>query len=161
MQNLPELMVTDDLKWGKLVKTWATGMNYIGDRKDEDAPKQYRRPASFQDLVRQCGPDHANVGLMWTDGSPVSGKEAVGFMVFQQQAGTVTLKLPPKEMIEASEKAIAAGGRYPLPAFYRGAFQSKPDGAGGASHDLRPMTPKEQLDLHAMRIGDYVIRICH
>ena len=36
MQRIERLQVTNHERWGKLVKTWATGTNYLEDDNDRD-----------------------------------------------------------------------------------------------------------------------------
>jgi hypothetical protein len=66
----------------------------------------------------------------------------------QDDAETLVVKLPCKELLEQGEAAIAkAGGDYPLPSFYERVFAAKPQ-------------VKDKQAFHAERIGDYAIASC-
>lgn len=161
MADSRELDVADELAWGKLVKTWATGMNYVDGKKTEPAPADYAWPKTLAELAAQC--TKAKVGLRWRDGKPVTGKEPLPLVVFQQSSAMVVLKLPAADMLKASEDALAKGGAYPLPNFYDKMFASVDENGKPTTRDAKRKTLKKDalLDTHAMRIGDYVLRICH
>ena len=64
----------DYLTWGKLVKTWATGRNYVDHEMTEDKScthdgriRKYPKPRSFEEFWDQCR--DAGVGLFFDDGS--------------------------------------------------------------------------------------------
>lgn len=131
------LQISDDVLWGKLVKSWATGKNYV---KPTDPP--FAIPRTLDDLLKTA----QGIGLTITfpDGM-------VGLAVVQYSAQTAVVKLPPKDMVEATEATLKQPGAvYPMPAFYS-TFYQKP----------LPAAPADKLlDLHAARIGDYSIRNC-
>jgi hypothetical protein len=131
-----KLEISDDILWGKLVKSWATGKNHISP--DRPAPEI---PRTIKDLLAQA----ADIGLTisFPDGM-------VGLAVIEYSSETAVIKLPPKSMIEETEAELAAGSRYPMPRFYDD-FYGMP---------LPPNQLKKVLDLHAARIGDYSIRNC-
>jgi hypothetical protein len=132
-----KLEISDDILWGKLVKSWATGDNYISP--DRPAPKI---PRSLEELLAQA----ADVGLTisFPDGM-------VGLAVLEYSPETALVKLPPEGMIRATEAELKAGDKYPMPRFYDDFYG-------------RPLPPpknlKDAMDLHAARIGDYSIRNC-
>jgi len=132
-----KLEISDDILWGKLVKSWATGDNYISP--DRPAPKI---PRSLEELLAQA----ADIGLTisFPDGM-------VGLAVLEYSPETALVKLPPEGMIRATEAELKAGDKYPMPRFYDDFYG-------------RPLPPpknlKDVMDLHAARIGDYSIRNC-
>jgi hypothetical protein len=66
----------------------------------------------------------------------------------QDDAETLVVKLPCRELLEQGEAAIAnSGGDYPLPSFYERTFAAKPH-------------VKDKQAFHAERIGDYAIATC-
>jgi hypothetical protein len=66
----------------------------------------------------------------------------------QDDAETLVVKLPCKQLLEQGEAAIAkTGGDYPLPSFYERVFASKPQ-------------VKDKQGFQAERIGDYAIAQC-
>ncbi|MBR0797919.1 hypothetical protein JQ615_21250 [Bradyrhizobium jicamae] len=131
------LEISDDILWGKLVKSWATGKNYIASTRP--APPI---PRTLDELLAQA----AEIGLTITfpDGM-------VGLEIIQYSGETAVIKLPPKSMIEATETELRTpGALYPMPQFYEDFF--------GAP--VPTMDQASLLDLHAARIGDYSVRNC-
>lgn len=132
-----KLMISDDILWGKLVKSWATGTNYI--KSDRPAPPI---PRTLDELKAQA----TDIGLQITfpDGM-------VGLAIVQYSGQTAVIKLPPKSMVEETEAEFeAADASYPMPRFYEDFFHNP----------LPKMSKAELFDLHAARIGDYSIRNC-
>lgn len=131
-----KLEISDDVLWGKLVKSWATGNNYIAPTRP--APPL---PRTREELLAQA----TDIGLTITfpDGM-------VGLAMIEYSSQTAVIKLPPKEMVEATEAELKQGAVYPMPRFYED-FYHRP---------LPPLTVPQLLDLHAARIGDYSVRNC-
>ena len=132
-----KLEISDDILWGKLVKSWATGRNYIAPNRP--APPI---PRTQEDLLAQA----AEVGLriVFPDGM-------VGLEIVQYSPETAVIKLPPKSMVEDTEAEFDNGDPvYPMPRFYDDFF----------GVPLQRMSKAKLLDLHAARIGDYSIRNC-
>jgi hypothetical protein len=130
------VIITDELTWGKLVKSWSTGENYMGA--GTTLPPV---PRTLQELKDQC--QQFNVGLQVP--SNVSG-----FAVMQYSEDTLALRLPPKSLVKKSEAEFEANPTmaYPIPQFYDTFY----------GHAMP--TGRNLMDLHACRIGDYVIRNC-
>ena len=161
----PRINVKNSEAWGKLVKTWATGKNYVDHRGNEeypvplapDIPPKYPKPSSFADFVKQC--QQADVGLYFEgqsekDETDVTGSEPLGFVLVQSTPDNYVLRLPAKVMIENSEQKIIAGDDYELPNFYRRIFGT----------DVKPgevETAMQRIRLHAERVGEYTINTCH
>jgi hypothetical protein len=135
-----ELMrVVNHENWGRLVKTWSTGKSYFPDG------KVYPVPRDLATLVGQC--DEAGVGLML----PAHVKSLV---VYTYERGTMVLRLPPGDLVEAAERAFAGGQPYDLPPFYARCF-GLPDGTPPI------LGAQDAIDaFHACRIGDYTISYC-
>ena len=132
-----KLEISDDILWGKLVKSWATGENYIV--RGRPAPPI---PRTLTELLAQV----ADIGLRvsFPDGM-------VGLQIVQYSGQTAVIKLPPKPMVEATEAEFEApDALYPMPHFYEEFFHAP----------LPKMDKAKLLDLHAARIGDYSIRNC-
>src|SRR5207247_724781 len=99
--------VGNHLAWGKLVKSWATGRNYIdhvGDDQNpippaEQIPPSFPKPNSFKDFVDQC--NRAGVGLFFEDGqnTPVDPNLDMGFVLLQSTSDLAVLRLPAKDKI--------------------------------------------------------------
>lgn len=131
--------VDDDIKWGKLVKSWATGKNYFDPTKPANP-----LPRTLDELKQQC----ASVGLGIN--IPAVSK---GLAFIQYSAEVLAIKLPPKSMVEEAEIDFTHGGHYAVPKFYDDFY-----GRFGTPLTLPDMATK--MDLHAARIGDYSVRMC-
>jgi hypothetical protein len=121
-------------QWGKLVKTWATGKDYVKNG------HKYPRPSSIDELKEQCAlaavdaviPDHYKY-IKYAEGD----------------VDTVVIRLPNPTMLADSEAILeTAGSEYLLPRFYRAIFQNA------------PAVIPDKLKLHAERIGDYSMSNC-
>lgn len=131
------VMISDELTWGRLVKSWATGDNYMGA--GTTLPPV---PRTLDELKAQCA--QFNVGLQLP-------ANITALAVMQYSEETVALRLPPRSLVKKSEQGFTSNPNdpYPMPKFYDQFYgHSLPAGIN-------------QMDLHACRIGDYVIRNCH
>ena len=155
----PRINVKDNEMWGRLVKTWATGKNYVNHKITDTAPfptkvekpPKFPKPTSFQDFVEQC--ERAKVGLIFEDGkktTSVGADEPMGLVVLQVTSDTIVLRLPAKEKIEESEQNLLRGSDYVLPKFYTRIF--------GRDPSAQDVTGKGVL--HAERVGEYTINTC-
>lgn len=134
------LRVTNHARWGKLVKTWATGDNYLEDG------NEYPIPTSLDDFKRQVA--LANVGAT----VPPNLKKLE--MVVPCDTETLIIKLPPKEELRKSEQELTKPGReYPVPDFYSRVLF-------GGRDPKAPVEETDIMELHAARIGDYTVSIC-
>ncbi len=94
MSRIERLQVTNHERWGKLVKTWATGNNYLDDDKRAKAQVFATVPDRFTQIK---------------------------FVSSDQE--TILVRLPPKVMIADSEALLnEPGATYPLPPFYKRLF---------------------------------------
>jgi len=133
------LEIGNDVLWGKLVKSWATGNNYVD-------PSPGAPPIPIPRTLDELLATAYRIGLTITfpDGM-------VGLAVIQYSPQTVVIKLPPKAMVEETEaKLREPNAKYPMPQFYAD-FWRVP---------FPPLLPDQLLNLHAARIGDYSIRNC-
>ncbi len=131
------VMIRDELSWGKLVKSWATGDNYMGP--GTTLPPV---PRTLAELKQQCA--QFNIGLELPDG-------ITGLAVMQYSEETLALRLPPRSLVKKSEDGFRRNPNdaYPIPEFYDTFYGHKLPGG------------IDPFDLHACRVGDYVIRNCH
>ncbi len=154
----PRINVTNHQNWGRLVKSWATGKNYVDhDITDQNpvppasvGPLKYPKPTSFEDFVEQC--KKAEVGLFFQgdQNEAVIGNEGMGFVLLQVTSDTAVLRLHAKEKIEESEAKLA-NIEYFLPDFYSRVFGKAPEPQG---------TLTRKMTLHAERVGEYTINTC-
>lgn len=128
---LERLKIADMEKWGNLVKSWATGAK----------PK----PATLQEFKDQC----AAAGVGATVPSYVTEFELVQTPALNK----LLLRLPPKELVEDSEKLLK-DAPYALPDFYDDLFGAD----NGPTH--MPNDEAGKLRVHAQRIGDYTMSNC-
>jgi hypothetical protein len=171
--STPRINVDNHLMWGKLVKSWATGRDYVGHHvtdadpvPPEPAPGQpvpYPKPTSFSDLVKTCKDNHVGLHFVATAATPktyCTGTENIGFVLLQGTSEISILRLPAKEKIHESEAALLGEGGvapmdYALPSFYPALFA-----AGGPPPPMRQLGKSEKMDLHAQRVGEYTINTC-
>jgi hypothetical protein len=131
------LEIDNDILWGKLVKSWATGRNYIYPERGPIAI-----PRTLDDLLATA--EEVGLNITFPDGM-------VGLAVIQYSPQTAVIKLPPKAMVEGTEAKLSQPGVvYPMPQFYEDFFRVS----------LPALSRDELFDLHAARIGDYSIRNC-
>jgi|ERR1043165_284611 hypothetical protein len=152
------------LKWGKLVKTWATGRDYVNhpisdqDPFPPDNPPQAidnPRPTTFAQLVSQC--KAIDCELYFDDGvndQDVQGNEPITLEVIQRDSNTMILRLPPPDKIKESElRLLQPGETYTLPQFYERIHETLPK-------PEQTTTPSQKATLHAERVGEYTINTC-
>lgn len=134
--RIERLQITNHERWGNLVKTWATGKNYLDD------DNTYPLPTTVEEFKEQLA--KAQVFATVPDRF-----KHIQFVSSDQE--TILVKLPPKVMIEDSESLLnQPGSSYPLPPFYKRLFNG-----------IDPVIPEEEkFRVHAERIGDYTISLC-
>jgi hypothetical protein len=117
----------DKIAWGKLVKQWIKG--------------EVERPRNIEALVVQC----QERGF-----TPIVPSYIKGLVFIQNDKHVLTIRLPPKEILEAGEQHFIENPdtAYPLPAFYNDFFRDPPPKDG------------ELLDLQAARVGEYSVNSC-
>ena len=128
--------ISNHERWGKLVKTWATGKNYLED------DNEYQVPSTIDEFKEQLAKAQVFATI------PDRFKH-IQFVSSDQE--TILVRLPPKVMIEDSEAMLSQpGATYPIPPFYKRLFNG-----------LDPVIPEdEKFKVHAERIGDYTISYC-
>jgi hypothetical protein len=131
------IIVGDDYKWGLLVKSWATGQDYVGG--DLTKPYPYPRPQTLQEFNDQTAKAGAGV---------VIPRHITSLLMIQGTKEVLLIKLPPKEMVKDSENTLQTQP-YTVPPFY------SPRAFGNT-----PAVVTDKMAFHAERIGDYTIRIC-
>jgi hypothetical protein len=134
--RIERLQITNHERWGKLVKTWSTGKNYMED------DNEYPVPETMEEFKAQLAKAQVFATV------PERFKH-IQFVTSDQE--TLLLKLPPKVMIEDSEAMLSEqGSTYPIPPFYKRLFNG-----------IDPVIPEsEKFKVHAERIGDYTISNC-
>ncbi len=86
------LEIGDDVLWGKLVKSWATGRNYVVP---DGAP--FPIPRTLDELLAIA--KSIDLAITFPDGM-------VGLAVIQYSPQTAVIKLPPKAMVEDTEARL-------------------------------------------------------
>jgi hypothetical protein len=131
------IKVDNDVLWGKLVRSWATGVNHVVP--GQPVPKA---PETLDDLKEQCR--KAGIGISIPS-------YITGLQVVRMPKDKLVLRLPAKEAVEEVERDLRApGATYPIPQYY--------DDAYGMS--LNVPNPDERVKLQTCRIGDYSISFC-
>jgi len=134
--RIERLQITNHERWGKLVKTWSTGKNYLDD------DNEYPVPTTVAEFKEQLAKAQVFATV------PERFKN-IQFVTSDQE--TLLLKLPPKVMVEDSEAMLnEPGSTYPIPPFYKRLFNG-----------VDPVIPEtDKFKVHAERIGDYTISFC-
>ena len=172
----------DSLKWGRLVKSWATGLDYINTPADQHPPQQPPaappawalpplKPAYFDTTIDGKAVQKAIPGVLRLSADEFEellGKANINTVNFppgtteviivQGSATTMVIRLPPTSVLKASETNLLNGGAYPVFSFYDPLY-SPP---GQHLHPNPPTMPdrKGVMELHANRIGDYTMGLC-
>jgi hypothetical protein len=173
----------DSLKWGYLVKSWATGLDYVSPTATPHPPQNPPaappawalpplKPVYFDvttagGTVQKAIPGVAH--LSENDFRTLLGKAGINtvtyppgtteVIVVQGSATTMVIRLPPTSVLQASEQNLLAGGLYPVFSFYSPMF-SPPGGPNIVPHPPQMPDQKAVMDLHANRIGDYTMGLC-
>jgi hypothetical protein len=137
--NMPidPIVVGDDYRWGLLVKSWATGQDYVGG--DTSKPYPYPRPQTLQEFNDQTAKAGAGVILP---------RHITSLLMIQGTKELLLIKLPPAEMVKDSEITLQTQP-YTVPPFY------SPRAFGNTAPNVL-----DKMKFHAERIGDYTVRIC-
>ncbi|HTO67779.1 MAG TPA: hypothetical protein VMM15_41705 [Bradyrhizobium sp.] len=149
-------------QWGKLVKSWATGRNYVDYVPTEenpvptalDMPPKYPKPKSFGEFWDQC--KMAQVGLVFDDGNntPVPRDTGMGLIVLQGDSDVFIARVPPEEILKDHEaRLLLPTATYPFPQFYTAIYGVPP----------RPDqmdTRIKRMTIHAERVGEYTLNTC-
>lgn len=131
------------MAWGKLVKTWATGEDYVKNGKGT-----YPRPKDLNEFRAQV----ESAGCEMTIPDRIKTLSMI-----PGDTETLVVRLPPGEMVKDSEAAIdqllkiLRTSKYPLPSFYDMAWGTQPQ----VSFDEEGL-----LCFHASRLGEYTINNC-
>src|SRR6201987_5145252 len=106
--RIERLQITNHERWGKLVKTWSTGKNYLED------DNEYPVPETVEEFKEQLAKAQVFATV------PARFKH-IQFVTSDQEP--LLLKLPPKVMIEDSEGRLSGvGSTYQTPPFYQRLF---------------------------------------
>jgi len=174
----------DSLRWGQLVKSWVTGLDYIGTLPENQPPpdtattagKPWALPAfspvSFSATIGGAAVQRTIPGVLCLSRADfmtrlnAAGIPAANFppattdvIIVQGDPQTMVLRLPPKAVLQQSEKDLKAGGAYPTPTFYDRLYSPQ---NGPIVHAKPPQLPDIAgiMNLHANRIGDYSMGLC-
>jgi hypothetical protein len=154
--KLRRISTDTPLAWGKLVKSWATGRDYVKSppypRPPVDSPPAHVPPKDFNDFVAQC--EGAGVSLVYGDGTTVSRADAVTLQVISHNTDTLVIRLSPTAFIEESEDQIVKAGGYPVTPFYGYILLDASAKIGETDTEVK------RLNIHAMRVGEYTIAMC-
>lgn len=136
--------------WGKLVKTWVTGINQLQDGNDYSLP-------GAGDPLRPLGAMTKDqfAGMLRNAKINMSIPDRVKRFVFvQDDDSTVIVRIPAKRVVEDIQEqleSLVSGtteqAPYPLPEFYTQNWPHRLNESG-------------LLTMHCQRIGEYTINTC-
>jgi hypothetical protein len=173
----------DSLKWGFLVKSWATGLDYFATPAKDQPPQAAPaappawtlpalKPANFEETVGGAPIQRTIPGALhlsteqFKDLLKEAGINTVNYppgttdvIIVQGSATTMVIRLPPTSVLKASEANLLAGGAYPVFTFYDPLYKQP---GGPPPHAQPPKLPDRKgiMELHANRIGDYTMGLC-
>ena len=135
----PVVTVKDHVKWGKLIMSWAKGINVLSP--GSPVPPI---PRTIAELAETAAAHKIDIDFA----------SVTELVVVQPTANTMVLTIPPKVLIEAVEQELeilaAKDEPYPVPDIYNIVY-----------HVSSLRVPRELIkDFHAGRIGDYTISNC-
>jgi hypothetical protein len=138
--------------WGRLVKTWVTGVNQFNNGKN------YKIPAAKETVSPLGVMTRDQFQGMLTDAQvKMTIPDKVKRFVFvQDDDTTVIVRIPAKKVVENIQgmiEGLAAGGvvaQYPLPKFYTDQWTDPPKNQNSSA----------LLTMHCQRIGEYTINTC-
>jgi hypothetical protein len=182
--------VSDIYAFGLLVKSWATGLDYLttsGPPDPSDPPAQAiadnaawalpRMSSLFVPIAGSSTPASVNaVAMTWDTfegilhnannvisvGAISNPTGATNVLIVQGDNNTMVLRLPPKLRVQQSEKAFLAGdGAYQIPSFYNELYKDKGPPTIPKPKDSKDVPARAAiLKLQANRIGDYTMSLC-
>jgi hypothetical protein len=155
--RLRRISTDTPLAWGNLVKSWATGRDYVRKlpypRPAVDNPPAHPPPKDFNDFVTQCY--GAGVSLFYDDRTRVDAADAMTLSVVPHPTTTLVIRLSPTEFIDKSEDDIVANRRsYPITLFYNDILVNATPKVDAVDTEVK------RLNIHAMRVGEYTIAMC-
>ena len=166
---MPLIIINDSEIMGRLVKSWATGLNYMTPAAEtatpgatDTLPPQYRCKANmtraeFDALIQAVAAYIAPFGPKYQNFTVQLPAGVTQVTFYQGDATNVVFRLPPVGPLQETERDLLAGAQYSLRGFYAGQFTC-PGGGNPAQRVLT--TDPDKLALHANRIGDYTISYC-
>ena len=195
----PRFQVADMARWGRLIKSWATHLDYVMEGYNDQPPRTYwvnttwnnpeqPAPVTVTDMTADgmpkpwCLPPMSQMSVPRPDNTTVTLPGVVALtvdefkqrvtaagveitqmpvqyknvIVLQGDAGTMVLRLPPKDTLQGSEDDLLNGYPYSIAAFYNGLW-------GGSPPTTMPKCPPDRdgvMKLHANRIGEYTLNNC-
>jgi hypothetical protein len=146
---LLKLDPSDDAKWllwGKLVKTWATGENRLGDGKK--VSETYYWPTSREELEEQM----VTAGIC-RKGDGTVPDTILAVTVNQMTDPHLVINLPSKHDVVRAEKNLpkaGSGNVYTIPDFYESA----------CGNPIQCPAGQPAIDFNDCMVGEYVISYC-
>lgn len=147
--------------WGRLVKTWASGVDHLHNPNRTEWPRPDLLPTADARLA-EFKQQLVDAGIGWAlpDIQDVA-------MVQSADDGTLFIRLPAIAYLQRKEAELAAGGSYGLPDFYAryfGAQALDPDRlaklqkTGDVPADMT--MPAMQTLINDLRVGEYSMNNC-
>ncbi|HUB11380.1 MAG TPA: hypothetical protein VMB34_05435 [Acetobacteraceae bacterium] len=171
--------------FGRLVKSWATGLDYVTTAYTAQPPTTaiaadatWALPAMSAIHVAIGGSATpatiSAVAMTWNTfegilhnannvlpmGTISNPSNAANVVIVQGDNTTIVLRLPPKLRIQQSEQQLLQpGSQYAIPDFYGDIYRDPANTANPAKQKL-PTDKSGIMQLHANRVGDYSMGLC-
>lgn len=161
---MPQMIPSDLLTWGRLLKSWSTGLNYLDNIEapptaNDTLPAALMwRPsmsiAEFNAIIANVAANHLAPGIAGFTMNPEAALTTVKFI--QNDETTVYINLPAASEVTGGDNIILAGGTYHVPDFEMALYGLAPD----TPPTNPPVTPQDRLNLTANFIGNYMLANC-
>lgn len=161
---MPLITTTQLATWGRLVKSWARGLDYLTPPSGHEPPlpgdklpasvnyKPHMTRQEFDDLIQRVAALHPK----YTGFNVVLPQHIHTVVFYQAKPGEVIFRLPPLDALDETEKGLESPGSYQIRPFYAEHF----DCSGGKATFVEPPLRADRFELHANRLGDYTISYC-
>jgi hypothetical protein len=163
------------LAWGKVVKSWATDLDYVNAEftahppaKRIAADARWKLPTMAPAPVSAGDPVEIPAAVSLTAAQFVDTLKAAGIsdtilpdavkhvVLVQGNETTMVVRMPPREYLQQSENDLRTD-TYAIPEFYNKLF-TQPDAP--EVHPLMPITYPDIMKLHSNRVGEYTLNNC-
>jgi hypothetical protein len=171
--------------FGRLVKSWATGLDYVTTPLTAQPPATAISATATWALppmgsIHVAIPGSATpatvsaVAMSWNTfegilhnannvlpmGTITNPSNATNVVIVQGDNATMVLRLPPKLRIQQSEQQLLQpGNQYGIPDFYNVLFRD-PSTLTNPAKEVLPTDRAGIMQLHANRVGDYSMGLC-
>lgn len=163
------------LPWGKLVKSWATGLDYVNADFTAHPPAVpiaddagWKLPAMAPTPLVTGSPVTIPAAGSMTAVQFVDALQAAGIhdtvlpsavrniVIIQGNESTMVIRLPPRAHLQQSERDLRTDV-YAIPEFYNALYTQED---GPERNPIMPSRYPEKMQLHSNRVGEYTLNNC-